>query len=414
MTMTFGEDASGSAGGSAGGKRKRPAAETSLQRRIRLEREGRERGRVPSKAELVRTAEAERDAALSRSLFEVPARQGGAPASKLAQPVSSGATTAGQPRRPPPPAQPKSKGFAMMARMGFVAGQALGRQRADDGAADGGGGERNPDRDLGGHDRPITEPIRIQVKRDRAGIGAAEEEAEEKKKAAAAAGDSEANKRPRLDDIDPLAYRDRIRQERETERLERQVHAAQAMAARMAGEGEEGEGTSQDGGGAAETDLSAVNVLWRGLAKARREKDRERALRRKAQQLLDKSLRGRRAFAGGDYTLEEADSGGDDDDDDDDDNADRLARGQGPAASFLDGGMNSTVVEGGDGGVDQNDGGGDGDAELAAFEALPPRERLQQIVDWLREHHHYCFWCKYTYPDSAMDGCPGRTEEDHD
>ena len=54
------------------------------------------------------------------------------------------------------------------------------------------------------------------------------------------------------------------------------------------------------------------------------------------------------------------------------------------------------------------------DAELDEFEALDVADRLQKLVAYLRERWHYCFWCKYRYPDESMEGCPGITEEEHD
>jgi hypothetical protein len=54
------------------------------------------------------------------------------------------------------------------------------------------------------------------------------------------------------------------------------------------------------------------------------------------------------------------------------------------------------------------------DPELDAFNELPPAERLQKLVDHLRQTYFYCFWCKYRYPDKEMEGCPGLTEDDHD
>jgi hypothetical protein len=54
------------------------------------------------------------------------------------------------------------------------------------------------------------------------------------------------------------------------------------------------------------------------------------------------------------------------------------------------------------------------DPELDEFNALEPAERLQKLVEHLRREYHYCFWCKFTYPNGEMDGCPGLTEEDHD
>ena len=54
------------------------------------------------------------------------------------------------------------------------------------------------------------------------------------------------------------------------------------------------------------------------------------------------------------------------------------------------------------------------DQELDDFISLPVAERLDRVVDYLRTEYNYCFWCKFRYPDKEMDGCPGRTEEDHD
>ena len=51
---------------------------------------------------------------------------------------------------------------------------------------------------------------------------------------------------------------------------------------------------------------------------------------------------------------------------------------------------------------------------LDDFNALEVDEKLQRVVDYLRNEYYYCFWCKFTYPDQAMEGCPGDTEEDHD
>ena len=54
------------------------------------------------------------------------------------------------------------------------------------------------------------------------------------------------------------------------------------------------------------------------------------------------------------------------------------------------------------------------DPDLDAFNELDPAERLHKLVLHLREEYNYCFWCKFTYPDKDMEGCPGLTEEDHD
>ena len=54
------------------------------------------------------------------------------------------------------------------------------------------------------------------------------------------------------------------------------------------------------------------------------------------------------------------------------------------------------------------------DEELDEFEALEPSIRLERVLKYLRDKHQYCFWCKYQYPDTEMEGCPGPAEDDHD
>ncbi|EPE05578.1 g-patch domain containing protein [Ophiostoma piceae UAMH 11346] len=383
MTMTFEDDYASTTSNS----KKRKPVETSLQRRIRLEREGRERGNVLSKAEQAKAAEREREAALSRSLFDAPvpkpsAGSGSKPSSSIFSAAPAGP-------------KPASKGFAMMAKMGFVAGQALGKKREPSTKGQEGDvlGQSNDD----DKDRPLTEPIRIHVKRDRAGIGAEEEqkerEEEERKKAAS---NNTTNSKPAVE-VDPYAYRDRIRLEREEGRLERQIHAAQVVAERLA--------NGDDDDSLAENDERAlfdVNVLWRGMVKQRREKERERALLIKSQKLLDSRLRG----LGGETTSEVAQT------EDSDDEADDLAaKGKTSHSSYLKTGMSNVVVDEDD---DDREDGEPGDEELAEFDALPTQERLQQVVDWMRLNRRYCFWCKHKYPSDDLDGCPGSTEADHD
>ncbi|CAK7562254.1 MAG: hypothetical protein SEPTF4163_000089 [Sporothrix epigloea] len=381
MTMTFGEDEDTS-------KHSRSKAETSLQRRMRLERQGRERGHKLSKAELAKSAEAEREAALNRSLFDA---HGGTP--KLSK-------TSKWPAAPPPavkqPPKPVNKGLAMMAKMGFVAGQALGRKREDsfEGTSDGKNENHSEE------DRPMIEPIRIQMKRDRAGIGAAKEMKEEE-----SSQDSQdhASKRLRLEDMDPLAYRDRLRQEREAGRLERQIHAAQVVAERMA----RGEDDDDDQATEQDVPIQDVHVLWRGMVKERRAKEYDRAQRIKAQKLLDARL----------HRMSKGTSEQQDMSDEDEDVDDRIAHGKEPSqSSFLNGGLRGSIAakqgEDDDDEIDEPD--EQVDKELDEFNALDPKDRLQQVVDWMRQNRRYCFWCKSKYPDDDLEGCPGPTEEDHD
>lgn len=324
MKMTF-DDTSG--GGSSAGK----PAETSLQRRQRLRREGEARARVKSKAELEAEAEEARERALRTSLLADEARRG------------------------------KSKGFAMMAKMGFKGG-ALGRGQEDGGAGEG----------------LVEEPIRVEIKDDRGGIGM---ESEKKRRLKEAAEEYERTaKRAKADEGE---YRERVRREREIARLERQVVAAQRIAERMDEEGA-GEVAAAEGEGEKEKKarravpsrpLKSINVLWRGLVRAREEAERDRRMRHDLEQSLSRLP-----------TYE------DEDEDEDDKRAMGKSRTVYEVAEDLD----------------------EEDPELDEFSALEPEEKLRRLVEHLRKEHHYCFWCKFTYPDESMEGCPGLTEEDHD
>ncbi|GKT55025.1 G-patch domain-containing protein [Colletotrichum tofieldiae] len=309
--------------------------ETSLQRRQRLKREGEIRGRVKSKEELAAEEAAAREKALSRSLLEDAAAK-------------------------------KSKGLAMMAKMGFKGG-ALGA--AGDGAR--------------------TEPIAVEIKEDRGGIGM-ESERKRKMREAAERIEEEVKEGKRVK-VDPLEYRDRVRQEREAARVQAQVFAAQRVAERMADEkdaesglqvveGSEEADANREGGkkpapGAAARPLKSINVLWRGLARHREEKERDRRMRYDLEQSLSRLP-----------TYE----------DDQEDEDDRTALGKKQTVYV-------TAVD-----LDEED------PELDEFNELGDAEKLRRLVEYLRKEHRYCFWCKFTYPDDEMEGCPGVAEEDHD
>ncbi|KAK1690713.1 hypothetical protein BDP55DRAFT_648204 [Colletotrichum godetiae] len=338
--------------------------ETSLQRRQRLKREGEIRGRPKSKEELAAEEEAAREKALSRSLLETAAAK-------------------------------KSKGFAMMAKMGFKAGEALGAGGAGSGAANGSGAG------AGAGNGARTEPIAVEVKADRGGIGM-ESERKRKLREAAERIEEEVREGKRVR-VDPLEYRDRVRMEREAARVQAQVFAAQRVSERMAEEkeaeeaegagllgfqgaadstsnGDEGDGKKDKtkktrATGAASRPLKSINVLWRGLARHREEKERDRRMRYDLEQSLSRLP-----------TYE----------DDDEDADDRTALGK----------KQIVYVTAED--LDEED------PELDAFNELEDAEKLRRLVEYLRREHRYCFWCKYTYPDDEMEGCPGVTEEDHD
>ncbi|VDB83302.1 unnamed protein product [Peniophora sp. CBMAI 1063] len=52
----------------------------------------------------------------------------------------------------------------------------------------------------------------------------------------------------------------------------------------------------------------------------------------------------------------------------------------------------------------------------AEFLALDPIERLERILEYLRERYLYCFWCgtRYSSADEMAQDCPGEDEELHD
>jgi Domain of unknown function (DUF4187)/G-patch domain len=299
--------------------------ETYTQRRIRKQREAETRGRVKPKAEREADEVAAREAALSTSLLADP--------SKAAS----------------------NKGLAMMAKMGFKPGAALGREgRAIDAR---------------------TEPVGISMKEDRGGIGM---DAEKKRRFR-----EEYEKEGKRVKVEEGEYRDRVRREREEARLEVLVGSAMRVAERMAGEREEklesivrGE---EEVGSKKRTistkPLKQVNVLWRGLIRIREEKEQSRRMRYDLQQSLSRLPS---------Y------------DDPDEDREDERALGKDL--------LPHTLVED----LEEED------PELDEFNALDPAERLRKLVSYLREEYNYCFWCKFTYPEKEMDGCPGLSEEDHD
>lgn len=301
--------------------------ETYTQRRLRKERESEARGRVKSKAERAADEAAAREAALSASLFTDPE------------------------------AAAKNKGLAMMAKMGFKPGAALGSK---------------------GNTSAMTEPIGISMKDDRGGVGL---DAEKKRKFREAV--EKEGKRIKAEEGD---YRERVRREREEVRLEGMVGAAMRVAERMDAEREEqraadalgsvDESAEDPKNSAVSTKpLKLINVLWRGLVRRREEKERDQRMRYDLQQSLSR-------LPTYDDTNEDAD--------------DKRALGKVPTQyRFIE------DIE-------------EEDPELDEFNALDPAERLQKLVEYLREEYNYCFWCKFSYPDKEMDGCPGLTEEDHD
>ncbi len=283
------------------------AKETSLQRTVRLKKEAAERGRVPSKAELREREELARETALATAIDD------------------------------------SNKGAKMMAKMGFKGGA------------------------LGKSENARTQPIELQIKDDRGGIGM---DSEKKRKVREAAEATEVGTKRQKVDLED--FRERSRVEREELRSEGMWWGAIKVLEGL----EDGEGRAErvDQGDDEDHDdapalpkgnkLKDVNVLYRPLLKQRLEKDRGRKMR---------------------YDL----------------NNSLSTRNDGS-----DSGDGTTF----DKRIEQLE---DEDPELDEYEALSFAERLERVVTELREKHHYCVWCKYAYPDAEMDGCPGLTVDEH-
>ncbi|KAK0737593.1 hypothetical protein B0T21DRAFT_365632, partial [Apiosordaria backusii] len=287
-----------------------PIKETSLQRRARLKREAEARARPKSKAELAQEAELRREQAHSTSLLS---------------------------------SKPKSKGLAMMAKMGFKPGSTLGSSSSTGSA----------------------EPIKISIKEGKEGIGL---ESDRKRKLRELVENME--KTEKKQKVEAVDYRERMRKEREEQRLEGQIRGAQKVA--------EGLDTDRGKEGGEEIEkrlLKSIPVVWRGLVKAREENERDKRMRRDLEQHAMSRL----------PTY----------DDEDEDEDDKKALGK-----------KQTVYEMAED-LDEED------EELDEFNGLTGEERLKRLVEYLRGEHHYCFWCKFAYPDEKMEGCPGLTEEEH-
>ncbi|KAL2824528.1 hypothetical protein BDW59DRAFT_147466 [Aspergillus cavernicola] len=345
--------------------------ESFTQKKRRLQREAEARAKVPSKAERAAAEAAKRDVALATSTLN-----------------------------------PSNKGFQMMAKLGFKPGQTLGKPVTSGPATPSSSGDTNQTKDKEDHPeiRRHAEPLNLVFKENRGGIGL---DSERKRKFL-----EEAEKAAKKIKTEQGDYRDRVRLERETKRVEAQVHAAQKVAERLDAEEngdsslftgnsveEEGEG-EQNNKSPAESESDSkkakskpnvkvkptgqINVLYRGLVREREEKERAIQTRHLLQTSLPSSFfPNSRLPEYGDAAME------------------------GEAQEALGGGRDlSSILEQE---LEEED------PELDEFNTLEPAERLGRLVQYLREKHYYCFWCKYRYEtEEELEGCPGVTEEDHD
>ncbi|KAI4247684.1 MAG: hypothetical protein L6R40_001270 [Gallowayella cf. fulva] len=205
--------------------------ETSFQRRARQKREAESRARQPSKAELARQAEFNRDEALSTAL-----------------PVSS-------------------KGYQMMAKLGFKAGTTLGKE---------------------GNEHARKEPLGVLVKEGRAGVGM---DGERKRKFREEVQDADGNEGAKKRETEG-EFRERQAREREQKRAEGLCWGAMRVLEGFEGEGtgkgEELDAHDSEAKMAATKPTAHINVLWRLLVRDRLEKERERRMRYDLHQSLSR------------------------------------------------------------------------------------------------------------------------------
>ena len=268
-----------------------------------------------------------------------------------------------------------SRGFRMLAKLGFQPGTGLGPSRDAPTAADAATSDRTKPPAAEG---PRLEPLVLDVKADRGGIGLDDAR---KRKVRHAAGAERVAKRARVEESG-VDFRERVAREREEQRLARLVPAVMRVAERMdeaaapAGAAH-GPGDGTPGGARARASrpppLQEVNVLYRSLERDRRTAEHDRRMRH---EMLDSLPTGKGRLY----------------DDPEEDAQDRMALGK--EVEELPG--------------------DESDEELDAFEALAPEQKLARLTAYLREKHWYCFWCKCQYEDEGMEGCPGEKEEDHD
>lgn len=245
---------------------------------------------------------------------------------------------------------PENKGAKMLAKLGYKSGP-LG---------------------VGGDPAARIEPISLAMKEDKSGIG---HESEMKRKFRDEAEMLKIDMKKRK--VNEDEFRERVQRERMEKRTEGQLWAAMKVAERL----EETEPDTYDNGDRESGDkakprpVRTIPLVWRALVRQRVEQEYENGIRRMKHASLPQSR------------LPEVE-------DPDEDEDDKRALGKEDKDELLD----EDIEE---------------DPELDEFNTLDVEERLQKLLVYLREKHRYCFWCKYQYPDKAMDGCPGTTEDEH-
>lgn len=297
----------------------------------------------------------------------------------------------------------------MMAKLGFKAGDRLGRRSppstpapvaATTAQSSTEPGEKDvndtrPETDENEGDKTTAwiqsraEPLRLIIKEDRGGIGL---DSEKKRKFR-----QETDHVSKKTKAEEGEYRDRMRAEREERRAEGLVVGAQKVLEKLEADDqiqqEEGKKKVK---GRKEKSLKEVNVLYRGLVRERLEREREKLARLVFEDSLSNMSETRSHFPK--PRLPKFNS---EEDDEEEPHAIQQDAKDGEGITFVEQSLDS-------------DDEAEEDAELNEFTALPSSEKLSKLVMYMREKYWYCFWCKYRYDSAEMEGCPGVTEEDHD
>ncbi|KJZ76716.1 hypothetical protein HIM_04052 [Hirsutella minnesotensis 3608] len=267
------------------------------------------------------------------------------------------------------PRAKQSKGLAMMAKMGF-AGGTLGKKTGD--------GDPGPG---------LVEPIKIEMKNNVYGLGH-----EDPKKTRRPSDHDSQLPEPKVPKMDLAQYREWRRMKHEDFELQKKFEAAQRLALRLDEERVCSDPSSSP------VDLSSrpakfVPVVYRSLQRGINERWARQARRHRDPARLPKTCLPV-------YDDDEADAD------------DKMALGDSPHDPIvIDGEEDKGDGDDGDDGDDEDD--EDEDEDEDKFNALSAGERLARVIEHIRREHWYCMWCKMSFPDKSMDGCPGPAEDDH-
>jgi len=311
------------------------------------------RGRPKSKAELAEEERTKREEALSKSLLD----------------------------------DPSSRGLRMMKAMGFKTGEGLGKANSST-TAHTDVTDSTPDTNKPSTPSKVFEPIKPIIKETRSGIG---HDTERKRKIMEELQADEPTHFAKRQALSPEDYREQLRLESMAKRQEAQFHAAQKICERFAS----GDDDDGDVNGHVDTSsnpkskstdptfsqIKSTPILWRGLLHHRALRALDARMRHDLLQSGPLVGNGSGARLPG-YI------------DPDMEDHDKIAVGNEEVA----------LEEEWE------------DEELNEFEQRDVKERLDDIVGYLRERWRYCFWCKHRYQseEDLKDGCPGLEEEDHD